>query len=664
MALQKNPLPFSSMIAQKKKCAVIIGVNKTGGLPVLSAAVSGAEDFNKWAVSQGFDTYLLIDRESPVTVKMIKDAIAGFVNEKIYEQMIVYFSGHGILKSAVDELWLLSEAPEDSNAAVNVQPSRFLSRRCGIPNVVIISDACRSAPGNTQISQMSGSVIFPNSTISSTRVNVDILYATAPGDPAFEVTADEAANNYCGLYTRELLNGLNGKVPQIIKDYDFNFSGIVGLLNSPKYSIISAYELSEYLFTAVPISAAQINITLNQKPDAEITSRSPSYLSLLETPKIETEFGEVNQMTKYGKWLDGYFGKYFEDFKNGSQMPETGDILCESWKNSAEELNNDREIPKTEEIYIEALENSIEELNVDFQVKKTEDINQEILENDLKELQEDYSSLPKKYDKAAFDSILQAINRSSKDILTGFTIVGIPYVENHYSKNDVQIFSENNAIQIRIRIHLKTYFLDLPEGRLLPLAVLPGFIGTVVLDKDEVITVNYSPSSISLKAVNEVNETNRDVEERRAVIAAKSKGGTFRISENIEELSQTASYLRRYKNLDPSLGLYAAYAYSQAGKFEDVQSIYDYMKREPEPVLFDVAMLNELSAEDPDKLVLENASPFCPMLNQGWSYLTINPEFYDPFLIEISKYRVAGLWTTFTAEGSAKIKEKLKDLQI
>ncbi|WP_281336246.1 caspase family protein [Flavobacterium eburneipallidum] len=393
MALQNIPFPFSYMMPQKKKCAIIIGVNKTGGLPVLSAAVSGAEDFNKWAVSQGFDTSLLIDTDSPVTVKMIRDAVAGFVNEKIYEQMIVYFSGHGILKSAMDELWLLSEAPEDSNAAVNVQPSRFLSRRCGIPNVVIISDACRSAPGNTQLSQMSGSVIFPNPAISSTRVNVDILYATAPGDPAFEVTADEATKNYCGLYTRELLKGLNGKVPQIIKDYDFDSLGLAGLLNSPKFSIIPAYELSEYLFTAVPISAAQINVTLSQKPDAEVTSRLPSYLSLLESPKVEFAHKSATQMTKNGKWLDGDFGSF-------------------------EGLNKDFEIPKTEDVDLEALENNAEDSNIHSQRTKTEQINKEIIENDLKEPQADDNSVQKKKARIPLmecNLMLSTINKSKSN---------------------------------------------------------------------------------------------------------------------------------------------------------------------------------------------------------------------------------------------------------
>lgn len=617
MILQDGSFSLSSLVPQKKKCAVVIGVNQTGGLPILTAAVSGAEDFNNWAVSQGFDTCLLTDKKSLVTVKMIKGAVANFVNQKVYEQMVVYFSGHGILKTAVDELWLLSEAPGDSDAAVNVQPSRYLSRRCGIPNVVFISDACRSTPLNFQIAQVSGSVIFPNTFSANTRVNVDMLYATAPGDPAFEVQVEEATKNYCGLYTRELLKGLNGKVPQIIQEYDLSSSGLAGF-NNRKYSVVPAYELSEYLYSAVPISASLINITLSQNPDAEVTSRPPSYLSLFERSINEVDHNDTTKMIPDGM----------------DDMEEMGDT---------------------------DFTDLIIDKNENFQELDLEEFNKEFLEG-IKEPRTEYTPPPKKYDKAAYDSILESLNRSSKDIRTGFTIVGIPFVENYYSRKEVQIFSENDAVQIRIRVDIKTYLLDLPGGRLLPLAVLPGFIGTVVFDKGEVITVNYSPTEFGFKSIRRFNEINSNLEERRAVIAAKSKSGIFKISENVDELSQTASYLRTHKNLDPSLGLYAAYAYIQAGKFEDVQSIYDYMSKEPEPVLFDVAMLNELSEPEPDKRVLANAAPFCPMLNQGWSYLTVNPDFFDPFLIEISKYREDGLWTTFRADISAKIKEKLKDL--
>jgi hypothetical protein len=600
------------MIPQKKKCAVIIGVNKTGGLPVLSAAVSGAENFKKWADSQGFDTCLLTDTKDPVTVKMIKDAVGGFVHQKVYDQMIVYYSGHGILKSALDEFWLLSGAPVDSDEAVNVQGSRLFSRKCGIPNVVIISDACRSMPANSQISAVSGSYIFPNIVDNGTQVQLDTLYATRAGDPAYEVAANVAVQNYSGLYTRELLKGLHGRVPQIIQEYNLSVTGPTGLV-SQKYFVIPAYELSEYLRQAVPISAGKINVTLSQTPDAEVNSRPPSYLSLFGAPKKALDNSDAAKMTT-GKNLDIDLTEFINENKN--------------WE--------------------------------DFDQR---DLNKELPEP-IKEPREQYSPPPKNYDKEAYDSILQALNRSSKNIRTGFTIVGIPYVKNHYSNKEMHIFAENGAIQIRIRVNLSTYFLDLPGGRLLPLAVLPGFIGTVVFDKGEVITVNYSPSEFSFNSIRGVNEINSDLEERRAIIAAKSKGGTFKISENVDELIHAASYLRTFKSVDPSLGLYAAYAYIQAGKFEDVQSIYDYMRREREPVLFDVAMLNKLSSREPDKQLLHDAAPFCPMLNQGWSYLTINPDFYDPFLIEISKHRVPGLWTTFTDEGSILIRQKFKDLMI
>lgn len=52
-----------------------------------------------------------------------------------------------------------------------------------------------------------------------------------------------------------------------------------------------------------------------------------------------------------------------------------------------------------------------------------------------------------------------------------------------------------------------------------------------------------------------------------------------------------AEFLRLEKALDPTLGLYAAYAYIQIGKRKLAKSVYDYMTQEPEPVLFDVALL-------------------------------------------------------------------------
>jgi hypothetical protein len=75
--------------------------------------------------------------------------------------MVIYFSGHGfVLQSS--EYWMLSDALEDPNAAISLDDSIVHARKSAIPNVVFISDACRSAPESLQLTQIHGSVIFPN----------------------------------------------------------------------------------------------------------------------------------------------------------------------------------------------------------------------------------------------------------------------------------------------------------------------------------------------------------------------------------------------------------------------------------------------------------------------------------------------------------------------
>ena len=49
-------------------------------------------------------------------------------------------------------------------------------------------------------------------------------------------------------------------------------------------------------------------------------------------------------------------------------------------------------------------------------------------------------------------------------------------------------------------------------------------------------------------------------------------------------------------------------------------------------------------------------APYCPMLRQGWALLELHP----PALERLAKYRselLPSLWTVFTAEGSAQIRE-------
>jgi len=66
---------------------------------------------------------------------------------------------------------------------VNVPGSIWLARNVGIPHVVVISDACRSRPNTSRLSQVQGGVIFPNESPRTPRPAVDVFYAALPGDP-------------------------------------------------------------------------------------------------------------------------------------------------------------------------------------------------------------------------------------------------------------------------------------------------------------------------------------------------------------------------------------------------------------------------------------------------------------------------------------------------
>lgn len=105
-------------------------------------------------------TPLIIDSEGPVEPGRIRDAVDSFVNAPVsYEQLLVYFAGHGV-NLRYSEYWLLSKAPKDTQAAVNVLGSATLARYCGIGHVVFISDACRTAADSVRAQFVTGSKSF------------------------------------------------------------------------------------------------------------------------------------------------------------------------------------------------------------------------------------------------------------------------------------------------------------------------------------------------------------------------------------------------------------------------------------------------------------------------------------------------------------------------
>ena len=188
------------------KAAIVIGVNKTGDLPVLRDAAAGAGRVAAWLKSEGYLTQALLDEKTPgvftpVRAHDIFTAVEAALKPGTCEQLVIYFSGHGYLNDS-SEHWLLSDAPSNPNEAISVEENILLARDCGVPNVAFVSDACRSTPQSIKADRVRGTMIFPNTGVSATaRADVDRFFACLPGDPAYEVAVDKSSGVYSALFT-------------------------------------------------------------------------------------------------------------------------------------------------------------------------------------------------------------------------------------------------------------------------------------------------------------------------------------------------------------------------------------------------------------------------------------------------------------------------------
>ncbi|HPU54156.1 MAG TPA: cold shock domain-containing protein, partial [Burkholderiaceae bacterium] len=253
-----------------KRAAVLIGVDKTGDLPRLKDAASGARLMQSWTQAQGIESVLIVDDAGPVTVKRIKDAIRGFVDRADVGQLLVYFAGHGV-NIQRQEYWLLSEAPDDTQEAVNVFTSATLAATCGIGHVVLMSDACRTAPEGVRAQSVRGSEIFPNREEDARPV--DQFFACQLGKPSHEIR-DPAVTSaeFRALYTRELVPALLGQQPQIVE-----WTGT----GAARIGQVHMRPLRDHLSAAVAARLVdlQLQTKVIQVPVAQISSDPPAWIS-------------------------------------------------------------------------------------------------------------------------------------------------------------------------------------------------------------------------------------------------------------------------------------------------------------------------------------------------------------------------------------------------
>lgn len=211
--------------------------------------------------------HLITDKDGPVTVDQLRKKIKELLEPSNLDQLIVYFSGHG-LNIRREEVWLLSGAPEEDEA-VNVAGAEVRARAGTVPHVVFLSDACRSAPPDTQGQSIEGHSLFPNLDGDGPEKKVDVFWACMLGKASLEIKDPNDAAKRHAAFTDELLLALKGSYPEALEPL-------------PPSHVLRPLPLKKLLVSRVPTRVSQLlggNATITQTPDARITSEGDVWLA-------------------------------------------------------------------------------------------------------------------------------------------------------------------------------------------------------------------------------------------------------------------------------------------------------------------------------------------------------------------------------------------------
>lgn len=660
-----------------RQVALAIGVGQSGDLVTLEGARDGARKFAEWAGANGFEVTTLIDHSGTVSSQDIYEAVEAAVDAGDVERLFIFFSGHGVSKGAAEDFWLLSAGPRNPNEGVNVAMSMFLAATSGISHVAIFADACRTMAGKDRMG-MGGALIFPNVDVESVDVEVDSFFATRSGDPALEVVPDDEAEAAFGIFSEALLEALSGEAE----------GALTVLSNGEVKMAVTAQSLRSWLNFVVPERSSRLPGANVQRPHCTAASSAPNNVfgsfeanakSLLTVevrgggqpiPKVHV-FANDGESREFELVYDGAppalvelpTGVHYQvevEQANRIQDPETAAItrLLQDTRLRVKMIAPRRgldvvepvEAPSPPRLRVETVvvdaagtehaaapESGVFEVVTRDVVSGVRSTRYDTLDSGAtptaNAIEVDVGS------SAIVESLATAHGRDHFETGNGLSVLGAEVTDAFVTGGRADWFAQDGAFHVRGETDLETSLIArLSDDRWVAAALLPGFIGTVIVGRNGVDSLSYLPAQGY-----PYEETDPDnLQEALAVATAAVHGGRFEVA--IGEASDVARYLRKYKHQNPTLGVFAAYAYERAGRFRQVRDMIPYFADMEQVVPFDLTLL---ARQDPSGI---RVSPSYPLLTQGWAYL-IDEENLHPAIVEARDTLAPSLWATPTGQG-------------
>jgi hypothetical protein len=190
-------------------------------------------------------------------------------------------------------------------------------------------------------------------------------------------------------------------------------------------------------------------------------------------------------------------------------------------------------------------------------------------------------------------------------------------------------------------------------------AVVPsihGYLAALTFEEGELVDVAYEPATTNYRWQEYQNKM-RDLRRLRAVIATATQNGFFRL-DGASALS-LARQMQHGKGIDPTLSVYAAYAYHDLQRKDIIQEMIGFQEADIGATLFDLQLLarrlvgKEIKPED-------QIVPFFPLLSQGWALLNANRVKRHPVLKQVEPRMKDSLWTLFDDRAFGSLRDVMK----
>lgn len=567
------------------KALISIGVNKTtSSFPTLLGAAEDAKAMHAWGQLQGFHCKLFVDEgDNRVRAADLFDAVQSFVDKGTYSQIVVYFSGHGLLKSPECELWMLSGAPRNPNEVVNVMGSIASARGSRIEHIVFISDACRSLPNGMQLACMGpGQNLFAGGDYADQLPEVDVFYATIPGNLAHEIPPDISNPRDRGLLTEHLLNALEGKVPEVIRQLDED--GV-------SRQVVHCRPLKTWITSTVRKAAQAKGLHLRQVPDLRIESDPPKYLArVISTPN------SVKPLSVSG---------------SPPRLPAAAPASrnTSSRRGLIPSRGSTRTAPPP----------------------------------------------PRRHDlgtTTAIDARVASAQRLSEAILPDGSSANIlvhgAQLASAFSVSGCELTTDGRTSWLHLKGKDDSTALRFTDGSGILIGNLPGFDVIVALQGKQVVTISYQPSAANASAglADEI-----ELRSWHAEVATAAAEGCF----SVQPISGSRLHAhidhaaRERQALNPTLAIYASYAYARAKQFERIKGLYAGLLKEIGVVPFDVFLQAHLANAEAASAI--RLAPAMPMMTQGWMFMGQFESRLPPTLQRAREFLMPSMWATFSPEG-------------